>query len=104
MHSSVSTEGRGQEEGEVKKEGETKERRHCCNLSNALSRQRAYKCTLMCLCLHGPDITAASREKPFYITVHILKKKIISTCCPLNDVYSFKKKKRVSLCQELCLS
>lgn len=58
----------------------------------------------MCLCLHGPDITAASREKPFYITVHILKKKIISTCCPLNDVYSFKKKKRVSLCQELCLS
>lgn len=63
MHSSVSTGGRGQEEGEVKNKGEENERRRCRNLSNALSRQRAYKCTLMCLCLHGLDFALPRADR-----------------------------------------
>lgn len=84
MHSSASTERRGQEEGEVKTE---KERRHCCNLSNALSRQRAYKCTLMCLCLYGRNFMLLQAQINHFTSVYILEKNRISSLCPLNDVY-----------------
>lgn len=55
--------GRG---GEVKTEGgEEKQRRHCCNVSNALSRQRAYKCALKCLCLYRLFFFGCTDELPF---------------------------------------
>lgn len=84
MHSSVSTERRGQEEVEVKIEGEEKERRHSSNLSNALSRQRAYKWTLMCLCLYGLILCSCKERETIYISLYLK----ISSRYPLNDVYS----------------